>query len=345
MKTEGSVCTRSWFAGLTLALAMSVIAAQSAQAQTFTVLHNFTGQSDGAWPEASVIGDADGNLYGTTVIGGTSGSWGTVFKVDTSGTESLLYSFTGGADGGNPYCKLVRDVKGNLYGTTQVAGTSGEGTVYKLNGGTDIVLHSFTGSDGENSYLASLLRDAKGNLYGVTYEGGTSGDGTVYKLSKSGVLTVLHNFSGLDGNDPYGLFRDAKGTLYGTTVFGGSGTCTYFEFSGCGTVWKLTPPAATTTALTSSPNPSTYGQAVTFAAVVTSNAGVPSDGETVSFMKGNTVLGTGELGGGSTTFTTSALKVGTTAVKAVYVGDSNFAGSISTAEKQVVLKAGSVQTP
>ncbi len=98
--------------------------------------------------------------------------------------------------------------------------------------------------------------------------------------------------------------------------------------------------AATTTTLSSSPNPSTYGQAVTFTAVVTSYLGTPADGETVSFMKGKTVLGTGTLSGGSASFTTSTLKVGTTAVKTVYGGDSNFAGSTSKAVKQLVKKAG-----
>jgi hypothetical protein len=97
---------------------------------------------------------------------------------------------------------------------------------------------------------------------------------------------------------------------------------------------------ATTTILTSSPNPSTYRQPVTFTAVVASGVGVPPDGETVSFMKGKTVLGTATLSGGSASFTTSTLKVGTTSIKAVYGGDSNFAGSTSKAVKQVVEKAG-----
>ena len=113
---------------------------------------------------------------------------------------------------------------------------------------------------------------------------------------------------------------------------------------GCGTVFKLTPAAATTTALTSSPNPSTYGQAVTFTAAVTSKLGAPPDGETVSFMKGTTVLGTGTLSGGSASFTTSTLKVGTNAIKAVYGGDSNFAGSTSKTVSQVVSKATTTTT-
>jgi hypothetical protein len=113
---------------------------------------------------------------------------------------------------------------------------------------------------------------------------------------------------------------------------------------GCGTVFKLTPAAATTTTLTSSPNPSTYGQAVTFTAAVTSKLGAPPDGETVSFMKGTTVLGTGTLSGGSASFTTSTLKVGTNDIKAVFSGDSFFAGSKSKAVSQVVEKATTTTT-
>jgi hypothetical protein len=94
--------------------------------------------------------------------------------------------------------------------------------------------------------------------------------------------------------------------------------------------------AATTTTLSSAPNPSTYGETVTFTAVVTSSVDTPPDGETVSFMKGAKVLGTGSLSGGAATFTTTTLKVGTTTVTAVYGGDSNFAGSKSKPVKQVV---------
>jgi len=179
--------------------------------------------------------------------------------------------------------------------------------------------------------------DAQGNLYGTTNRGGASYYGTVFKLDTAGKETVLYSFTGgADGGYPYaGLVLDAQGNLYGTTYGGGA--------AGFGTVFKLTPAAATTTTtLTSSPNPSTYGQAVTFTAAVTSSAGAPPNGETVTFMKGTTVLGTGTLSGGSASFTTSALPVGTTAIEAVYGGDSNFAGSTSNTVSQVVSKAGKV---
>ncbi len=119
-----------------------------------TVLYNFTGATDGASPQASLIQDANGNLYGTTATGGVgcgSLGCGTVFKLDPTGTESVLYSFTGAADGRSPYGGLVRDAKGNIYGTTYTGGdlncfSLGCGTLFKLDAaGTEIVLHSSTG--------------------------------------------------------------------------------------------------------------------------------------------------------------------------------------------------------
>jgi uncharacterized repeat protein (TIGR03803 family) len=93
------------------------------------VLHSFTGGADGADPAAGLILDKKGNLYGTTSGGGTSNQ-GTVFKLDTTGTETVLHRFTG-SDGGGPEASLVLDKAGNLYGTT-LYGTSGLGTVFKL---------------------------------------------------------------------------------------------------------------------------------------------------------------------------------------------------------------------
>src|SRR5208337_5516334 len=135
-------------AGAALALAImlvaAVVATGSAQAQTYTygVLYTFTGSPDGEAPYAGLVRDAQGNLYGTTSQGGdpacTNGC-GTVFKVDTTGKETVLYSFTGGADGAIPYAGLARDAPGNLYGTAQRGGdlactgpTNGCGTVFKL---------------------------------------------------------------------------------------------------------------------------------------------------------------------------------------------------------------------
>jgi uncharacterized repeat protein (TIGR03803 family) len=178
--------------------------------------------------------------------------------------------------------------------------------------------------------------DGEGNIYGTTYSGGSAGDGTVYELSApvgtgSYKEKVLWNFSGTDGESPYlgSLIMDNAGNLYGTTYVGGS--------SNAGVVFEVNLSPVVTT-LTSIPNPSIYGEAVTFTAVVNSVIGAPPNGETVSFMKGTMVLGTGTLSGGSASFTISTLAVGTDSIKAVYGGDSHFGGSTSNTVKQVVKK-------
>jgi uncharacterized repeat protein (TIGR03803 family) len=212
---------------------------------TETVLYRFTG-GDGANPTAGLIADASGNLYGTTELGGgangCSGGCGTVFKLTPSGTETVLYRFTGGSDGASPFAALIADGAGNLYGTTFFGGASGHGTVFKLTpSGTETVLYSFTGgSDGANP-LAGLIADAAGNIYGMTNNGGAGSFGTVFKLIPSGNLAVLHSFSGgSDGAFPGlgSLIADAAGNLYGMTVEGGGSGCGAI---GCGTVFKLTP--------------------------------------------------------------------------------------------------------
>jgi uncharacterized repeat protein (TIGR03803 family) len=194
-----------------------------------TVLYSFTGEADGASPVGGVVRDSAGNLYGTTVAGGTSYT-GVVYKVDKSGQETVLYSFTGGADGGIPYSGVIRDAAGNLYGTTTVGGTSGHGVVYKVDkSGQETVLYSFTGeADGGEPDYAGVIRDSAGNLYGTTYYGGTAGCGgfgcgVVYKLDTAGQETVLYSFKGgADGAGPAGgVVRDAAGTFYGTTSVGG----------------------------------------------------------------------------------------------------------------------------
>jgi uncharacterized repeat protein (TIGR03803 family) len=196
-----------------------------------SLLYSFTGGSDGAAPEAGVVFDVAGNLYGTTVEGG-SYNFGTVYELTPSGsawTEHTLYSFRGGSDGAYPQGGLIFDSSGNIYGTS--SGTSeNPGTVFRLtppgNGWTYSLLHSFVGSDGADPQ-AALLMDASKNLYGTTTEGGSVGVGVVFELSPSGggwTYSLLHDFSGNgDGGFPYGdLVIDESGSLYGTTSEGGS---------------------------------------------------------------------------------------------------------------------------
>ncbi len=192
-----------------------------------TVLHRFTGGADGSFPPAGLVRDTAGNLYDTTEGGGTHGD-GTVFKLDTTGKETVLHSFTGGVDGRDPKAGLVRDNAGNLYGTTFSAGDLacgggfGCGVVFKLDTtGKETVLHSFTGGANGTNPAAGLVRDAAGNLYGTTYAGGDlactpvgggSGCGVVFKLDATRKETVLHRFiGGKDGNSPAtGLVRGGQ---------------------------------------------------------------------------------------------------------------------------------------
>jgi len=195
--------------------------------------------------------DSSGDLYGTTYAGGSStlllcrnaGGCGTVFKLDTSGTNfAVLHNFSL-SDGEAPAAGLILTSSGNLYGTTNVGGlltvcTAGCGTVFKLDtsGSNFAVLHNFSITDGSNP-SAGLILDPSGNLYGTTAYGGSANQGTVFKIpAAGGTLTVLRNFGddtvANDGAIPFaGLILDASGSLYGTTNVGGS--------SGVGTVFEL----------------------------------------------------------------------------------------------------------
>ncbi len=208
----------------------------SAHAQTLTVLHSFMSRPDGLTPVGGVIMDQAGNLYGTTAQGGT-GTQGTVFKIDTSGHETVLHSFVARPDGLDPEAGLVIDTSGNLYGTTELGGSQGKGTIFKIDtSGNETVLHSFLCCPplGKNP-VAGLILDGAGNLYGTAQNGGDRGqDGTVFKLRPSGTLTVLHEFNARslvpspigfvgDGRNPRGtLLLDASGNLFGTTYQGGT---------------------------------------------------------------------------------------------------------------------------
>jgi|HubBroStandDraft_6_1064221.scaffolds.fasta_scaffold172700_1 uncharacterized repeat protein (TIGR03803 family) len=199
------------------------------------VLYSFHLGSDGSASRGGLIRDPAGNLYGTTTFGGAFSTFGTVFKLDSSGTETILYSFRGDRDGGVPYGGLVADAAGNFYGTTSIGGDltcnapHGCGTVFKLDSaGHESVLHAFAAADGELP-IAGLVRDPSGRLYGTTSQGGDltcvppGGCGTVFELDPGGIFTVLHTFTGADGVEPWGgLVRDAAGNLYGTTVSGGT---------------------------------------------------------------------------------------------------------------------------
>ncbi len=206
-----------------------------------SVLYSFPGYpNDGTSPTLGLVRDAEGNLYGTTFLGGAF-NYGTVFKLDTAGVETILHNFTGAADGGNPGAGLLGDGQGNLYGPALYGGTatgfSGNGVIFKIDaGGTFNVLYTFTGgADGANPG-SPLIFDAEGNLYGAS-AGGAYGWGTVFKLGPRGAEKVLYAFTGgADGSLPTGpLVRDSAGNLYGATSYGGMST----PEGGDGVVFKL----------------------------------------------------------------------------------------------------------
>ncbi len=252
---------------LGLLFAVTMVVMPTAKAQTYRVIHSFTGSQDGEYPVAGVTVDSHGNLYGTTDIGGSGTSCyegcGAAFKIAHAGSGWVftpLYDFVGGNDGGNPFARLIVGPDGSLYGTTSQGGGSGCesgagcGTVFNLRppahfaghvfgGWTETVLYRFTGGvDGDSPRNADLLFDNAGNLYGTTTFGGggacQDGCGTAFKLTGSGsnwTESVIHTFSASgDGQQPWaGLILDQAGDLYGTTVQGG-----IYRY---GTVYQLTP--------------------------------------------------------------------------------------------------------
>jgi uncharacterized repeat protein (TIGR03803 family) len=197
-----------------------------------TVLYSFKGRPDGAMPRAGLT-EVNGMLYGTTITAGANGL-GAVFKITTSGHESVLYSFKSNAiDGYTPYAGLV-NVKGTLFGTTLVGGIAGNGTVFKVTtSGKEKPIYSFQDApDGAKPYAG--LIEVNGALYGTTVGGGTYGEGSVFTVTTSGKTErVLHSFvmSKKDGIQPVASLLELKDSLYGTTTLGG----TYSE----GTIFKI----------------------------------------------------------------------------------------------------------
>jgi uncharacterized repeat protein (TIGR03803 family) len=252
-----AAASRHWVT-LAIVLTATVGLTPWSQAQPYKVLHSFTG-ADGANPEdVLLVRDSAGNIYGTASNGGASGG-GTVFKLNASGKETVLHSFTGGSDGKSPAAGVTRDRAGNLYGTAQLGGnpncqtygnphTQGCGVVFKVNfGGKFTVLHTFAGPEGAFP-TDSLLESTKGTLYATTAGGGMSstcedtgdGCGAVFKLtltSAGWTEEVLYNFGWNKGWQPYaGLIADSAGNLYGTTEGCNNGTQIP-----CGTVFRLAP--------------------------------------------------------------------------------------------------------
>ena len=242
-------------------------------ASKYKVLYAFKGGTDGTSPSGALVFDAIGNLYGTTVNGGSSGTClyaqgtgcGIVFELSPAQggewKESVLYRLQGGSDGGNPNGSLIFDIAGNLYGTTAQGGEGisfGCGTIFQLSPGSAVwgesLVRTFCAAGANDGYFprAGLVQDAVGNLYGTTESGGADLGGVAFEFTPSSggwTENVLHSFC-LVGNcsragaQPVaGLTVDAAGNVYGTTIDGGQVTFGCFGGfpPGCGLVFKLAP--------------------------------------------------------------------------------------------------------
>ena len=235
----GNLYGTAYLGGSSSAGAIYELTAQTKTTFTASPVVTFNGTGNGSNPRAPLIADTAGNLYGTTTNGGTS-SDGTVFEVSATGHAlSTLATFTGTANGANPYAGLVMDSTGDLFGTTYNGGAGSDGTVFEVAATTHklTTLATFNGTNGANP-SGGLTLDANGDLFGTTYNGGGSSDGTAFEVAAGALSpTTLLSFNGTgNGANPQaGLTADAAGNLYGTTANGGANSDgTAFELTNTG---------------------------------------------------------------------------------------------------------------
>jgi uncharacterized repeat protein (TIGR03803 family) len=250
---------------LTLSIALATSGLAQVQERVLYSFCSAAGCTDGNTPHAKLVFDTVGNLYGTTIYGGSNcqqdggGGCGTVFELSPASngpwTENVIYSFCANSiqncpDGAEPWAGLTFDKAGNLYGTTNIGGVYGLGTVFQLTppssqGGswTETVLWSFGAPGDGKSPLSHLIFDASGDLYGTTSAGGTYGGGTVFQLVPTNGGQWSENVLLSFGPDPFngyspraGVALDKSGNLYGTTFEGGTK-----DGFGWGVVYELSP--------------------------------------------------------------------------------------------------------
>lgn len=222
---------------------------------TVSIVYSFCAQggcADGSYPASGLVEGNDGNLYGTTIYGGSnfcSNQCGTVFRITLHGLLTTLHTFCTSrncADGIFPYAGLALSSDGNFYGTTYAGGAHSLGTVFKITpDGTLTILHNFSGRPGDGSFpYGAVVQGNDGNYYGTTASGGTKDQGTVFRMTSKGSLTTLYSFctqnACTDGTGPQGtLMQASDGNFYGTTSGSGSNCC--------GTAFVITPSGSLTT--------------------------------------------------------------------------------------------------
>jgi uncharacterized repeat protein (TIGR03803 family) len=211
-------------------------------------LHSFDG-TDGSMPWAGLVQGANGDLYGTTIDGGSNQN-GTMFEITPAGEFTKLHSFGRYKDGAEPFGTLAQGKDGNFYGTTSQGGAHGGGSIFKVTPeGTVTNLYGFCADiadfcvDG-NGPQGGLVQGANGNFYGTTYAGGVHDAGAIFEITPGGKLTTLHSFAGMgddrDGRQPFGgMVQASNGNFYGTTIAGGA--------YNLGTVFEMTPGGTLTT--------------------------------------------------------------------------------------------------
>jgi uncharacterized repeat protein (TIGR03803 family) len=245
VQPTGQTCSLTGATGSNISANPSV--AVSCATSSLTTLYSFKGNtSDVGYPVGNIIQAADGYFYGTGYEDGSIGGGG-VFKISSGGTESLFYSFTGGAtDGDYPYSGLIQVGNGNIYGLTSSGGANNEGVIYQLTlPGTETVLHSFgSGNDAAYPEYATLVEGTDGYMYGTTYEGGAYGEGAAYRIKPDGSsYSVIFSFGQTQatGYNPYGGFVfGSNGDLYGVTGYGGTNNeGMAFELTTSGTLTAL----------------------------------------------------------------------------------------------------------
>jgi uncharacterized repeat protein (TIGR03803 family) len=247
---NGSLYTNALYAGVMggscgSALQLNPSAAPGSRGYQSVLMHTYVKDQVGC-PTGNLVLDASGNVYGVTQSGGANG-WGSIFELSNAGgnwTETILYSFQSGSDGGAPYSAPVFDESGNLYGTATARGSQGCGTVYELSPGksgwTYTVLYTFAGGNDGGQPTAGLVFDKAGNLYGAAESYGANGGGTVFELSPSQngwSFDLLASLPG-SGGPVISLTLDGAHTIYGTSFFGTSGYGAVFRLKQSNGAWN-----------------------------------------------------------------------------------------------------------